>query len=336
MTRTCSTLTTAVVACVGTALPAAAQVACGDTITGTAVLTEDLTCPNDDPALTVDGGTLVLRGNTVSCDGNDATGILLIGEGARLSDGTVTACTDGVVLDGEGDHKVCRIDSNENQLTGVVLGAGFLVLSDDNLLCTVTANANRDGIRVLEGDRNRIIRATAANNLTAGIDVGDFPDSRPEDTQIIASTVIGNNVDGFSDAGIRTVIRASTARANGGDGIDTDPGARDGEYVANWIIDSSDDGIDVVTVNAVYRANRVIGSGKVGIDGNGSGDGNIIQANEVRGGDALGISVDGERNLIRANRAFDNGELDIEDVDGDCLDNTYVANRFGTATPCVQ
>ena len=130
---------TTVMACASTATPAAAQIACGDTITGTAVLTEDLICPNEDPALTVDGGTLVLRG-TVSCDVNDATGILLIGEGARLVGGTVTRCLNGIVLEGEGDHRVTGVTSTAHTENGfrIFESNGNRIIRISGLICVLT------------------------------------------------------------------------------------------------------------------------------------------------------------------------------------------------------
>ncbi|HSA80692.1 MAG TPA: hypothetical protein VLE23_07695, partial [Geminicoccaceae bacterium] len=79
----------------------ALAVECGDVVTGVERLDRDLICTTpDDPALTIDGGSLNLNGFTVVCDGT-SVGILLQGSGARLRGGAVTGCVLAVHVAGE-------------------------------------------------------------------------------------------------------------------------------------------------------------------------------------------------------------------------------------------
>lgn len=83
--------------------PAAlAQVSCGDTISGSYILTssDPITAGpcTTNPALTITGpGSLDLNGFEISCQDEFAqNGVVLEGEGAELRDGSVTNCVRGV------------------------------------------------------------------------------------------------------------------------------------------------------------------------------------------------------------------------------------------------
>jgi len=125
-------------------------VKCGDVLeNGRFELTGDLNCPDDDPAITIFGpATLNLKRNTLSgdpvcededdCNLNDC--IRIEGERARVWNGTVTNCADGVVIACIGRHQVFRIISMDNDKTGFKIDED----SNDNWLTDNEAIGNSD------------------------------------------------------------------------------------------------------------------------------------------------------------------------------------------------
>jgi parallel beta-helix repeat protein len=185
----------------------AAAVGCGDTIRAgeRAKLTGDLACL-ESPALTVEGGgELDLGGHTVTCL-EDGDGVVLTGEGARLANGIVKSCLTGVVLGGDGGHRVEGVTAADHKADG------FLVDGDDNVLVRNAATGNAEsGFRIWhDGTGNRLARNRAAWN-TDGICVG-------ADDNVVERNRAEDNVR----AGIRVlssktgnVVLDNVARLNG-------------------------------------------------------------------------------------------------------------------------
>jgi parallel beta-helix repeat protein len=168
-----------------TTASSAAAVTCGDVLTGpgTFRLEQDLVCSTT-PALTVrDGATLDLRGHTVRCAELD-NGIALAGTAARLLNGTVTGCNDGVALTGS-RHLVKRVRSTfnvrgfvaEDGLMGARLdrssaeyngAGGFLITGDDNVLTRNAAFGNGDVAVFVIGDGNTLSRNATNGNCIIG------------------------------------------------------------------------------------------------------------------------------------------------------------------------
>ncbi len=163
----------------------ARAVACGDVLTGPGSfkLEQDLLCATT-PALTVrDGATLDLGGHTVRC-ADLGNGIAVAGEGARLLNGRVTDCNDGVSLSGSG-HLVKRVRSAfnvrgflaEDGLDGARLhdnsaefngAGGFLVFGDDNVLTRNASFGNGDTAVFVIGNGNTLSRNATNGNCIAG------------------------------------------------------------------------------------------------------------------------------------------------------------------------
>lgn len=104
-------------------------ISCGDTLGpgGSFKLDVDLVdCPRDAPALTIVGPVRVnMAGHSVSCgeDANDS-GIEITGRRARLSNGEVTGCVDGVLASGLGQHVIWKVTSTQNSNYGFRLVGG--------------------------------------------------------------------------------------------------------------------------------------------------------------------------------------------------------------------
>ncbi len=93
-------------------------------------------CSGPGPALTIDQASLDLKGFVVSCAA-EIDGIVLLGHGARVKNGTVTACGRGIVPGGSGEHVVRNVTAQSSDY-------GFWVEegSDSNKLHANTAQRN--------------------------------------------------------------------------------------------------------------------------------------------------------------------------------------------------
>jgi hypothetical protein len=170
---------------------ASGQLACGDTIPAgaSAVLSANLgpcSLATGGAALTLESGaSLDLAGFVVSCDGASAPdGIVLEGKGARLRNGRIIGCVNGVVARGEGRHRVDAVLSRLSSQTGFSLesdrnrldrsavldgtGEGFQVAGSRNRLTHASSKGNwRDGF-LITGDSNKLGDAVAIGNGIGG------------------------------------------------------------------------------------------------------------------------------------------------------------------------
>jgi parallel beta-helix repeat protein len=173
------------------ASPVVIHPACGDTIGpgGSFILGADVgPCSNGVvPALSVDSAKLDLDGHTVSCSTVDpAAGILLIGQRAQLSHGTVVGCLNGVALAGAGRHIVKGIVSDANVVNGFWI----------------------QGV-----SRNKLSSNTASDNGNAGFNVQGVKNN------LTGNTAWGNHVVGFNlYFADNAALAGNTATASTGDG----------------------------------------------------------------------------------------------------------------------
>src|SRR5882672_6503063 len=80
---------------------------------GTFVLDSDVgPCDGPGPALTLISATLDLAGHTVSCSTTSIYGIDIEGANSQVHNGTVTGCSNGVVLLGQGHHRVRAVTAS--------------------------------------------------------------------------------------------------------------------------------------------------------------------------------------------------------------------------------
>ena len=182
---------------------AADGIECGDVLDKdkTYTLTANVgPCDNEGDALTVVGpARLDLNGHTVSCLSFDVDyAVRLVGRGAKVFDGSVRGCNDGVGLYDDGRYQVTKVTATENNFDGFDLGSpnnrlnknraidndddGFDLYdeaADRNVLTLNRASANGveqgggNGFR-LQGDatENALRRNRATNNDGSGILAG--------------------------------------------------------------------------------------------------------------------------------------------------------------------
>jgi hypothetical protein len=172
--------------------PSMAAINCGDTIgpNESVVLTTDLQC-SDSPALILQGpkARLDMDDHELSCISTNNNGIVLGGRGARLMNGTVTGCKDGVRVRG-GSHTIKNMIATSNADDGFDMGG--LRGSSNNSLANIVATDNGDsGIEVKDGSNGNQFTNTVANNNSNGIIIAG------DNNQLTNTTASGNSVNGI-------------------------------------------------------------------------------------------------------------------------------------------
>lgn len=306
-----------------------AHVSCGQTITQSTVLDENVgPCPNNGIIIGANNITLDLNGFTVSgrTATGDGAGILLEGRtGVTIRNGQVTRFDGGVVIVGGSGNTVTRIFAHDN------IGNRFT--SDFG-----------DGIVLFSSDGNTISNNVVRHNGSfSGISLVDDSDNNLIDRNAVQD----NNVEATStfndDIGIRV----------------EGPGAGNNTLTNNSVTGSGLDGILVFPFGGntrnTLRNNLVTGNGfhnKTHRTGNGivtGANSTLIENNVSQRNAASGIRVNSQNNTIRSNTATDNGLLvnqgtinaggafDLQDTQPECDANLWQNNTFETRNqPCIH
>lgn len=288
-------------ALVGGSQPANAAVACGDVVTGSAALEQDLTCTTE-PALTV-RGQLDLNGFSVTCEDTE-NGVVLEGRGAVVRNGLVTGCVNAVVLVGEGRHLVIDVTANATV-------RAFSVDSEANRLLGNRGTAASDAFRV-SGRNNLLSVNTAISPLDDGFDVRD------RDNFLVRNLVTGAGGEGFDISAPGNWLLSNTLSGAADDGMQLRTGG------------------NLVVGNTITNGSRGI---LVQDSGAGTVEGNEILGNAVLDNQREGIVVDrgSTGNRIVGNQALGN-DLDLRDLHTDCDDDLWEGNVFDTSEPedCIR
>lgn len=330
----------------------AATVSCGDTITRSIKLQNDVgPCANGGLIVGASNITVDLAGYRVfgTPSTGDGLGIYLLGlSGVTVRNGTVSDFDAGIVIEGGTANTVTNIRAIDNIGTG--------------------ATRAGDGISIESSTRNRIVKNTTQNNGPySGIGLYTQVDSSHPRTTTGVST--GNLIDGNVVVG-NIAARSGPVQNTDNIGIRVEPGSSGNTITRNKVDGNGLDGItmfatandnvvraNTVTGNGFFRvaARRGNGIGLQSIPGVGGADRNVIEGNEVTGNADNGIVARGPRgttpgassNVIRGNRAFGNSALpplpgpfgpsfDLQDANPDCDANVWRGNRHGTANqPCA-
>jgi parallel beta-helix repeat protein len=191
---------------------------CGSTIgrDEKVILTGDLgPCDGVAAAIVVDSGTLDLGGFTVGCadtnaDGDLPQGIVLVGRHARVTNGRVVGCSNGIGLAGAGKHLVQGVTITGSADDGVDVAMG----DKNRLVGNTSSNNGSDGI-YLRTDRNKVSGNVTNGNAEDGIDVPSTGDHN----RIVGHRAEGNADSGVEVGGTGNKIALAMANGNGGDGI---------------------------------------------------------------------------------------------------------------------
>jgi hypothetical protein len=273
----------------------ALAVECGEVITKNARLDRDLVCTTD-PALTVDGGSLVLGRFTVVCDheeGAPSVGIVLEGQAAHLRGGAVTGCVLAIRVAGSGRHTI-------RDVTASASNQGVFIESDRNRLLHSDILRGRDDAAVqINGNNNELRFNNIAGSDDQGFEVNGS-DNRIEDN------AIGGVAEGIQLMGDRNRV------------------------TRNRIIGATDRGVEVRAGGHVIAFNLVADGGADGIALLDDGNGNDVHGNAVYGNADEGVEVATFDNRIERNRVLLNG-VDLQDTTADCDNNQWRDNVFETS-----
>jgi parallel beta-helix repeat protein len=298
-------------------------VACGDALGpgGVVVLSADLSCATS-PALTVEGPvTFDLRNFTVACDPAGGTGIDVIGSQARIRNGTIENCAIGMVVEGDGGHRLTRLMVTSPDVPGNA-GIGFQVKSGGNRFA-------RNLVKQFAGEGFRL----GDGGVTA------------DQNRLVSNRVVDSENHGFRvRIGEGNLFVDNIAKRNTGEGFRSQD--RDNRFLSNKAYDNGDEGFrirDEAAQNNLVIDNRVRGNGLDPCN-LAAGDANpgisvVIGAagNEVRGnrvlGNCVGIAVDAgaSNNAIIGNTVLGSSLVDMADGNFDCDENEWRGNEFETS-----
>jgi len=334
--------------------PCMAQFVCGDTVGpgGKLVLTADIgLCTGvGTPALTVVGPvTLDMDGHQIRCAGVDpADGIRVIGDKARIQNGSVRNCGYGVRLEGAGKHILEGVTANSNNGRGIDVtvdrttlsgcsatsnvGEGIRIASARNRVDRCVATNNAEGF-LIEGGNNRVFDSEAVGNAGAGFDVQSGAnqisrcvatnnDQAGFDISGSDNRLKENHADrsaqvGFQVSGDRNSLAECTATRNASDGFEvsaSDPESADANTLAACMATSNGaHGLEI------------------------SGDGNTVSDGRFTNSALTGIEFNGGTgNAFRENVAMENATHDLKDSTM-CTGAAWSDNSFSTSNdPCIE
>jgi parallel beta-helix repeat protein len=289
---------------------AALALGCGDTVgpTGLYILESDIG-PCDDgygpAALNVKGPvTLLMKGFVVRCEdvnenGEVPKGIVVTGTKARIINGTVSGCDDGMLFDGgKGWHTVQNIKAVNNE------DDGFDVKSNNNRFIGNSANNNGDKGFALDGTGNTLLGNTSNYNHDHGVDIdGDR-------NHLYRGKANHNDKDGIHlDEGNSAIVTGYTSRNNADDGMEVNSS---GNWIAgNKINKNHEDGIQLS-----YKPD----------------DGEVANNNKVLFNDAR------DNNQAGVAEAYDVEDQNVDqNKNPTCDNNKWVGNAFHSSNrDCIH
>jgi hypothetical protein len=281
------------------AAASALAVECGDVITGRARLDRDLICPTQPAgaALTVDGGSLDLDGFTVVCEQpiENSVGILLVGHGARLSDGAVTGCFVGVQVGASGGHTVRDVTASASN-QGVLIVSG----SDGNRLLNS---------HILRGRDDAAVQVDGSNNLLAFNDVSGSNDQGFE-INGNANRIVNNRISAVAE-GIQLIGAGN-------------------HVLRNQIVGATARGVEVRAGAHVIRDNLIVDGALDGLALLLDANGNEVSRNAVYGHGDQGLFVGTANNTLERNQVL-RSRVDLTDANPGCDANLWRNNTFETS-----
>jgi large repetitive protein len=310
--------------------PTPATVACGEVLTRSTLVTNDLTeCPGDGLVIGRPRIVLDLAGHTIDGIGLGA-GVLNDGfASVTVRNGTLQDFDHGVVLLSETEsNAVEELTLRENELAAVRLfdaRAGNVVREN-------TVVGNGEGVALVSGTTGTVVEDNdfslnsgasvllrdAIGNLVEGNDVRGGGDLGIGLERASGNTLLDNDVAETSDGGIvlrdgshSNRIEDNDLSASGDTGIMVDSSHRN-ELIGNATELMSDSGITLVSADdGVVAGNDLRGStGGLQVDGSSR---NRVEANVASGSTGIGIELGGGSygNVVVSNRALDNGAAGI-------------------------
>jgi len=267
--------------------PAVAQVACGDTITGSVALVSDLDCTGSGLLVGADKVTIDLNGFTLRGDGDlEDVGIDNGGGFDRLTiqNGRVEEFGEGISIGG---------DAQQASVQDVVVfgcASDGIDLNDSDLAritgTLVTANGGA-GLQIGENATgNRFEKSAAVGNVGPGVEIHGSENS-------VLKSELTLNGDGALVLGNANTLSGNAAYRNEDDGLEVR--GDDTEVRKNAVFGNLGEGIEVDDAsNAWLERNTASGNGENGIWVDGASSGARLVRNTTQGNDFQGIQIDPE------------------------------------------
>jgi parallel beta-helix repeat protein len=207
------------------------DVKCGDILEGGNYrLAGDVVCESGgDPAVTLKGKTrLDLNGFAVLCNGTGRNGIVLEGSGAKVLNGVVSECKDGIVVTGE-YNSIINVAMQGSTRRGINIDGG-----KGNLVFMCSAENNeREGFKIDTGDDNFLYKCLAQKNGRTG-----FKIEKGADNLLIKCLAENNGQQGIKiEEGNFNKIYFNEVHANCRDGIEIEEGSEN--VVINNLVESN-------------------------------------------------------------------------------------------------
>jgi len=341
--------------------PAEAQVVCGAVITGDAVMTSDLICPINNPAVQVNGGSLDMNGHRIG--GCPGAGIRVTGTGAKVFHGSVNGCIVGVDLLGAVGANITNVVATANTIDGFHAGSaaggnkmtgcaalgngatGFnLQATDANSIIRCTASTNGSVGFSVQGNGNQIRDSLAINNSGAGIDLNGTANNLTRNVltnnnvgltmagsgKIADNRATSSTLEGFVvSAGMGPQLTKNVAAGNGSVGFDLV-----GQNVLkdNTAAKNGADGFAVAGTATTLNSCIANDNGGSGFEVGAGASANTLNASVAMGNNTDGVLlVNGAaNNVVTKNVMLENGDNDARDNNTNCDGNQWSNNFLRT------
>jgi hypothetical protein len=313
----------------GSALPATAQVRCGDTIVpeSRALLQGDLTCDGVDDAVVVVGpAVLDLNGFTLRCVDGDRdgrrprVGIALVGSRVELRNGSVVGCERGVEIAGEGRHIVSGVTASGGRF-------GFRALGDRNRIHACTASGNADSGFAVTGTLNLLTANAAIEN--------DFGFRVTQRSYLRDNVATDNEARGFAVSGDRSALVENRAEGSlvgfaifgNGNRLFRN---RAEQNLTGFLVDAP-------ARRTVLHTNVASANLFTGISVLGSDNALFYNRTEANHGHGIRLSASASDNRVVKTVAERNQAQDLFDETASCGTNRWSNNSFDTCNQgCIQ
>jgi len=324
------TAAVAVFSAVGASPALAQHVSCGQVIThSTHVKNDLLDCPGDGLVIGASNIKLDLGGHTI--DGvNNATADGINNKGGfdnvKVEHGTVQQFQIGLELNGADGNKLEHLTVTQNAFDGIRLTG-----SNTNTISHVDESASFDGIFLVNSDHNVVSHSQANSNGSSGIVLQFLNDFNTVDHNVAHDNVAWGIT---SDGSTHDTYTHNKLSKNGAAGLEPFNGAS--LNISKNTVLQNHVGIDFFNTDSSFLKNNKLRSNTLdGIHTDAASTGNLLLKNHSNKNGHDGIHVDGSGNTITKNHADKNVNLGIFAVAGNIDGGKNTAHKNGNALKCV-
>jgi len=324
------TAAVAVFSAVGASAALAEQVTCGQVITHSTHVSNDLTnCPGDGLVIGASNIKLDLGGHTIDGVNNPTSdGVNNKGgfDNVTIRHGTVQQFNIGVELVNADENKLEHLKVMQNTFDGIRLTG-----SNNNKVGHNKESGSHDGIFLVNSDHNRVSHNQANGNNSSGIVLQFLNDFNTVDHNVAHDNAAWGIT---SDGSTHDTYTHNKLYKNGIAGLEPFNGVNlninKNKVFQNHV------GIDFFnTDTSVLKGNKLRSNTLDGIHTDAASTGNLLLKNHSDKNGHDGIHVDGIGNTITKNHADKNVNLGIFAVPGNIDGGKNKAHRNGNLLQCV-